>query len=69
MRRVVRLAGGILKALFTTSPTEATEVVITLDGETVVRPASEMTITYGSSDFAASMKGAVIGSSPTSARK
>lgn len=35
----LRLAGGILKALFTTSPFKATEVLVAPDGEIVVRPA------------------------------
>ena len=41
LRRSLRLAEGILKALFTTSPTEATEVIVKDDGQIVVKPAKD----------------------------
>lgn len=35
------LLGGILKALFTTRPTETTEVIVRDDGKVEVKPAKE----------------------------
>lgn len=34
----LRLAEGILKALFTTSPVKATDVIVKKSGEVVVKP-------------------------------
>lgn len=34
----LRIAEGILKALFTTSPIKATDVIVKKDGQVVVKP-------------------------------
>jgi hypothetical protein len=41
LQKHLRLAEGVVKALFTTSPTKATEVIVKDDGRLVVRPAQD----------------------------
>lgn len=41
----LRLAGGILKALFTTSPTKPTKVILGEDGSVEIAPGSESNAT------------------------
>ena len=42
----LRLAEGVVKAVFTTSPKETTEVVVRRNGDVVVRPASKQTVSH-----------------------